>query len=567
MTPGPINSNPLGELLSGIIQAHGLAQHIKSSAIQDEAHRRLMARQQHEDSLKEAEDRLKMAGTASEINPDGTVQERIARDPMTPTSIPSGVPGLPDMPVNIGPGQTRQADPARTVQIKNAQGPARRYELPTREQQQRQGEADFQRNAMVQARAPIEAQQAMQAQYGIDVPPELNAQLGLPPGTKHLQDNVARLMEAATRMRKEGIIALPEGSQFHDVNALTTPQQAPATVPSPSASAPIPGVGDPSDGLGPVLPQPNILQQAVTRNKDAATARAATLTGKSSVLASNPKADKTPPGWQTKTETDALGNVWEWRVDPQSGESTKPVSKGKLGKPQPAPQNIQIQGMLDKNPDALDIAAAQYEQTGVMPALGRNGVGSVMVLKRVAERQKAAGVSPEQTGINRMILKANQTAMADVTKRESQIGPIEKTAGKNLDVFLGEAQKLADLKSPLLNKVFRGGERMLTGGLGGFDAARVTAFNEIARVTSMGNGVVSDTAKAHADKILKGDYTTQDLMDAARVLRLDMKNRLDSITEEKQRLQHEMGNGQTAAPHPAATHRFNPATGKIEEIK
>lgn len=251
-------------------------------------------------------------------------------------------------------------------------------------------------------------------------------------------------------------------------------------------------------------------------------------------------------------ETDAKGNVTLMVADPANPAAVQKVPVGQIGKPQQQPASLGLGELLKNNPDALDIAAAKYEQTGVMPSLGRTGTGAVLVLKRVAERQKAAGISPEQTGINTEIFKANKTAMADITKREAQIGAMEKTAGKNLDVFMSEAQKLADTGVPILNEVFRGGERKLTGGLGGFDAARITAFTEISRVLSGSmSGTLSDSSRHEAESILKGDYTTADLMRAAKVLRTDMRNRMESITDEKRRLQQEMGGSPpTQAPNP-----------------
>lgn len=217
------------------------------------------------------------------------------------------------------------------------------------------------------------------------------------------------------------------------------------------------------------------------------------------------------------------------------------------------PAGNDISALLGANSDAVDIAAAKYEQTGVMPPLGRGGVGQVLILKRVAERQKAAGISPEQTGVNTALFKANQTALTDITKREAQVGTMERTAGKNLDVFLGEAKKLSDTQSPILNQVFRGATRSLTGGLGGFDAARVTAYTEISRVLSGSmSGVLSDSARHEAEHVLNGNYTTADLVKAAAVIRKDMRNRMDSFAEEKRRLAEAMG-PQTNTPQAPST--------------
>jgi hypothetical protein len=93
-------------------------------------------------------------------------------------------------------------------------------------------------------------------------------------------------------------------------------------------------------------------------------------------LTSTMKPEKSD-SWQTKNETDAQGNVWEWRVNPHTNESTQPVNKGKLGKPQQVPAAIQLGGQLAGNDDAVTLAAAQYRQTRTMPPVGRNPLMAV----------------------------------------------------------------------------------------------------------------------------------------------------------------------------------------------
>jgi hypothetical protein len=254
-------------------------------------------------------------------------------------------------------------------------------------------------------------------------------------------------------------------------------------------------------------------------------------------------------------ETDGKGNTTLIVADPANPQAAQKIPLGAVGKPQQAPASIQLGNMMAGNKDAIDVAATQYEQTRTMPPIGRNPAMAVAILKRVAERQKAAGISPEQSGVQAELFKANRTALSDITKREAQIGTMEKTAGKNLDVFLQQAKGVTDSGIVPLNHIFRGGAKAFGDPkMAGFEAARITAFTEISRVLSgsMG-GQLSDTARKEAESILKGDYTLPQLVRAAQILRTDMKNRMQGIADEKQRLSEAMGGGapqqhQTDAP-------------------
>jgi len=104
--------------------------------------------------------------------------------------------------------------------------------------------------------------------------------------------------------------------------------------------------------------------------------------------------------------------------------------------------------------------------------------------------------------------------------------------------------------------------------------AVMAAYNEISKILSgsMGNSGVSDSARKEAEGLLNGDYTMGQLQRVAKVLRQDMKNRTGAygtqIDEIRKQMQGLTKPGSTPAAGPSvATHRFNPATGQIEEIK
>lgn len=218
--------------------------------------------------------------------------------------------------------------------------------------------------------------------------------------------------------------------------------------------------------------------------------------------------------------------------------------------------------------DAIDMAARSWLQTRQMPPVGRRPEVAMRIMDRAAKiARDEMGLSPEDVGIDQARFKAGQQSLSDITKRMNQIGAFERTAAKNLDVFMNQAKNVVDTGSPLANRVFRGGQRELTGGLEAFDAARITAFTEVSRVLSGSmSSVLSDSARKEAEQIIKGDYTIPGLMRAVAVLRQDMRNRMDSFREQQAEITGMMKPGTKAtASAPSASPVANPnPTGYVK---
>ncbi len=146
-------------------------------------------------------------------------------------------------------------------------------------------------------------------------------------------------------------------------------------------------------------------------------------------------------------------------------------------------------------------------------------------------------------GAKREEFKADAGSLKKMQAMRDSVGSFEKTAGKNLDLFMESIKKIPDTDVPALNKLVRSFATNILGSteLAESNTTRQVAANEIARVVStMGAGILSDSARKEAMELLSGDATKAQLRAAARRLRQDMANRMasldDSIDDIKSRL-------------------------------
>ena len=185
------------------------------------------------------------------------------------------------------------------------------------------------------------------------------------------------------------------------------------------------------------------------------------------------------------------------------------------------------------SPAAFDQAAEKYFSSGQLPPAGRGGPALALnkaIMNRVAELHPDGSLAG-----NAAAFKANQDSLKSLQKNFDQVTAFENTAGKNLDVFLGQAQKVIDSGNPMINRPLR----MVIGGMGGadqaaFDAARTTALTEISKVLNSSNasGVLSDSARHEVEGLIKPNATLQQIVSAAKILKQDMGNRHQSYQEQ-----------------------------------
>lgn len=211
---------------------------------------------------------------------------------------------------------------------------------------------------------------------------------------------------------------------------------------------------------------------------------------------------------------------------------------------------------------ALDQAAQRYSETGVLPAgFSRSPGTTTAILKRAAE------LNPDQSiAANTAAFKANQSSLAALQKNFDNVTAFENTAGKNLDVFLNTAKKVVDSGSPWINSPLRAVDAKALGSAdqAAFNAARVTAITEIAKVLNSANasGVLSDSARHEVEGLIGKDATLKQIVSAANILKTDMGNRHQSYQEAIDAIKARTVNPKGSQPNAAAA----AATHKVGDI-
>lgn len=221
-------------------------------------------------------------------------------------------------------------------------------------------------------------------------------------------------------------------------------------------------------------------------------------------------------------------------------------------------------------PQALDQIAEQFHTTGQLPPTGMGAAGMLMrkaIINRAAELHPDANLAGNKAGY-----KADSASLAGQQKILDNAESWERTGKANLGVLLNIAQKLKDTGSPWLNRPVR---TFMDKGVGdpnqaAFRAAHATVVNEYAKILSgaQGSGSVTEGARHEAESMLPLDGTWEQLSVAAAVLDTDAGNRIGSARQQVATIKGR-ASGQPAAAEAApgkATHRFNPATGKIEAV-
>jgi hypothetical protein len=232
----------------------------------------------------------------------------------------------------------------------------------------------------------------------------------------------------------------------------------------------------------------------------------------------------------------------------------------------PAAQVAQRFGM---SPVSFDQAAEKYWTSGQLPPAGRGG--PALALNK-ALMNRAAELHPEGSlAANSAEFKANQASLSSLQKNFDQVTAFENTAGKNLDVFLGTAQKVIDSGNPLINRPLRS----ITGGMGGtdqaaFNTARTTALTEISKVLNSSNasGVLSDSARHEVEALIGPNATLKQIVSAANILKQDMANRHDAYQQQIGDIKGRMGGKSTsqAQPQPSGMVTMKAPNGQTKQV-
>lgn len=211
----------------------------------------------------------------------------------------------------------------------------------------------------------------------------------------------------------------------------------------------------------------------------------------------------------------------------------------------------------DLTPEGLDAAAMMFAKTGQLPALG---MGDKTTRKAIINRA-AVMVPGLDVASAKADYGANQNSLKNITGTLDTLSAFEKTSGKNLDQFLALADKIPDTGVPWLNVPVR----MLNDKMVGSEnqaaaqAARDVALREIARVTNDPklSGVLSDAARKEVSSLSPTEATFGQIKAVAKVLKQDMANVHQSMTEQQAAIQNRIKLGGPASTPP-------PQTGMIE---
>lgn len=221
-------------------------------------------------------------------------------------------------------------------------------------------------------------------------------------------------------------------------------------------------------------------------------------------------------------------------------------------------------------PASFDQAAEKFNTTGQLPPVGRGGA-NVALNKAIMNR--SADLHPgESLAANAGAYKANQDSLKKIQSNFDNVSAFENTAIKNLDQVAQAAAAVPDLGTRFATIPVRmiSSQMLGTPEMARFKTALLTAQTESAKILGSSNasGVLSDSARHEAQEVLDGNLPFPAMMASINQLKTDFANRHQAYADQIQAIKGRMGNSsQNPPPSAAATHRYNPATQKIEEIK
>jgi hypothetical protein len=186
-------------------------------------------------------------------------------------------------------------------------------------------------------------------------------------------------------------------------------------------------------------------------------------------------------------------------------------------------------------PEALDMVANNFAMTGgQLPPMGmgaKAAAARTRVINRAAEIYKGLDL-----GSQRAAYDANKASLKTLEGTKNAIGAFEKTAQKNIDLFLEQAGKVVDTGSPMANSLARqvSGRMLGSPDQAAYEAARQVAITEIAKITQGGglSGVLSDSARHEIAAFNPQSATLRQTVAVMRLLKKDMENRGAGLDEQ-----------------------------------
>jgi len=194
------------------------------------------------------------------------------------------------------------------------------------------------------------------------------------------------------------------------------------------------------------------------------------------------------------------------------------------------------------SPDAIAQMADVYNRTQTMPSLGVAAASlplKAAIINKAAELQMASNGAIDPV-LAKAQLKANTTALTDITKRMANINALESSADKAMDIILEKSKKVYRTGSPWINKKFQAVQEQ---GMGDPDVtalknAVVEGMTEYGRVIAgaTGAGGLSDSARNEAESLINAAQTPEQLKSAIETSRQIMKARVEGMQTEKDML-------------------------------
>jgi len=216
----------------------------------------------------------------------------------------------------------------------------------------------------------------------------------------------------------------------------------------------------------------------------------------------------------------------------------------------------------------LDLTARQYATMGTLPPMGMGKAG-VKVRQKIINR--AAELFPDlDIASNVSGFQSDRASLTNVKRIRDASKAFAETADKNLSVLLETMKKIPGTRSPWLNRPIRNIKREALGDadLAAFEVARQTVIPEFARLLSSptASGTLTDTARREIEAIVRGDYSFNQMLSAARVLRRDARNRTTSYDDQVREIEARIsgrgrGPGQAEPEGPPLPAGFQPAAG------
>jgi hypothetical protein len=253
-----------------------------------------------------------------------------------------------------------------------------------------------------------------------------------------------------------------------------------------------------------------------------------------------------------------------WDNDPVVGGGTSPLGGRPIIRKGAEPQNKTVQNgyVIDPNtasavpikglpadasgedpgldPKTADFYAHQVLSGGQLPALGMGKAAAKIrqqVMERVAQIGDEMGLGGADLATQQAHYKAGLASVQNLEKQRGTTQQNEETALLNGQQFIDRSAELpGQTQLPIINSVVQTAQRHLPvpghDTIAAMDAAWNTFVNEYAKVVSgtpSGGGVLSDSARHEAMKIMQGNYSLSQKESAFAQMKADMANRLTAM--------------------------------------